>query len=222
MKQKIFGIGFHKTGTTSLAAALRMLGYRVTGPNGVRDPDISSKALDMAFELAEQYDAFQDNPWPLLYKEMDKRYPGSKFILTLRRPETWIKSQVAHFGERETSMRKWIYGAGCPKGNEAAYIARFEKHTREVLDYFKDRPNDLLVMELAKGHGWKELCTFLKIDLIDTPFPHCKEARDKKTARKLAEKTRQERLRQRIRRRISKWAATIRGILSVPKNVGRF
>jgi hypothetical protein len=33
MKTKVFGIGFHKTATTSLAKALSYLGYRVTGPN---------------------------------------------------------------------------------------------------------------------------------------------------------------------------------------------
>ena len=32
MKTKVFGIGFHKTATTSLAKALSYLGYRVTGP----------------------------------------------------------------------------------------------------------------------------------------------------------------------------------------------
>ncbi|MEE2776427.1 MAG: sulfotransferase [Acidobacteriota bacterium] len=29
---KVFGIGFHKTGTSSLGAALEVLGYRVRAP----------------------------------------------------------------------------------------------------------------------------------------------------------------------------------------------
>ena len=41
---KIFGIGFHKTGTTSLAQALKMLGFSVTGPNGINDPNIADNA----------------------------------------------------------------------------------------------------------------------------------------------------------------------------------
>ena len=81
---KIFVIGFHKTGTKSLASALKKLGYRVTGPNGIEDPDIADNVYSMAYTLVEQYDAFQDNPWPIIYKEIDKRYPESKFILTLR------------------------------------------------------------------------------------------------------------------------------------------
>lgn len=49
-------------------------------------------------------------------------------------------------------MRKWIYGAGSPLGNEAIYIRRFEAHNAEVLEYFRRRPNDLLVMRLAAGY----------------------------------------------------------------------
>ena len=84
MKTKVFGIGFHKTAPTSLAKALSYLGYRVTGPNWVDNPNPLEKVCKMAFELANKFDAFQDNPWPILYKELDRKFPGSKFILTLR------------------------------------------------------------------------------------------------------------------------------------------
>lgn len=104
MKSKVFCIGFHKTGTTSMAVALRQLGYRVTGPNGINDPNIEKNVISMAYSLAEDFDAFQDNPWPILYKELDARFQGSKFILTLRSPGSWIKSQVNHFGKMETPM----------------------------------------------------------------------------------------------------------------------
>lgn len=75
-----------------------------------------------------------------------------KFVLTLRDSASWIKSQVRHLGPRETPLRKWIYGAGSPLGNEAIYIRRFEAHNAEVLEYFRRRPNDLLVMRLAAGY----------------------------------------------------------------------
>jgi hypothetical protein len=176
---KIFCIGFHKTGTTSLNVALKMLGYRVTGPNGVNDPDIEKNVHRMADELVKRYDAFQDNPWPIIYKELDRKYPGSKFILTLRNADAWMKSQVRHFGRHETAMRKWIYGVGCPEGNEAIYVEVFERHNREVLDYFKDRPQDLLIMDLAKGHGWEKLCPFLGKNIPDTEFPHVNKATDR-------------------------------------------
>ena len=178
MKNKVFCIGFHKTGTTSLEKALELLGYRVTGPNGTKDPDIAAKVHDMADELVAKYDAFQDNPWPVLYREMDEKYPGSKFILTMRSPESWILSQVRDFGLRETPMRRWIYGddAGCPEGNEDVYVERYERHNREVLEYFEGRPDSLLVLDLPKGDGWPELCAFLGEPVPDKPFPHANKA----------------------------------------------
>jgi len=169
---KVFCIGFHKTGTKSLAAALTTLGYRVTGPNGVCDPEIARNVYAMAFDLVERFDAFQDNPWPIIYKELDRRCPGSKFVLSVRSSEAWIASQVRHFGPSETPMRRWIYGAGCPQGNEETYVRRFEAHNRDVLAYFTERPSDLLVMNLAEGDGWDKLCAFLGKEAPNLPFPH--------------------------------------------------
>ena len=179
MAGKIFCIGFHKTGTSSLTNALRILGYRVTGPNGVRDPKIEQNVYSMAYELVDQFDAFQDNPWPIIYKKLDKKYPDSKFILTLRDSESWIKSQVRHFGRKKTPMRKWIYGVGCPKGNESIYVTRFNHHNQEVLDYFSKRSNDLLIMDLSKGDGWQELCMFLGKEIPNVSFPHANKASER-------------------------------------------
>lgn len=176
MKPKVFCIGFHKTGTKSLAVALKKLGYRVTGPNGMYDPKIERNAIAMANQLTEKYDAFQDNPWPVIYKELDGKHPNSKFVLTLREPDSWIRSQVKDFGSKETPMRKWIYGVGCPKGNEDIYLKRFREHNNDVENYFKDRPQDLLVMNLTKGDGWEKLCPFLGVEIPNTPFPHANRA----------------------------------------------
>ncbi len=168
---KIFCIGFHKTGTTSLAEALRVLGYTVTGPNFVEDKRILDQALPLALEVAQRYDAFQDNPWPLLYKEMDQAFPGSKFILTTRPTDRWIKSVVKHFGKKDTPMRQWIYGVGHPMGNEELYVKRFDGHYAEVREYFRDRPDDLLEFPLTEGAGWAELCPFLGAATPETDFP---------------------------------------------------
>ena len=115
---KILGVGMHKTGTKSFANALRTLGYRVTGPFGVNEHHAPDTTLRHALKTIEEYDAAQDNPWPFLYREIDAAYPGSKFVLTLRDPDDWIRSVVNHFGGTSTPMREWIYGVGDPKGNE--------------------------------------------------------------------------------------------------------
>ena len=173
---KVFCIGFHKTGTTSLAQALTHLGLKVTGPNGVKDPNIAVNALPLALELVPKFDAFQDNPWPILYKELYQEFPDAKFILTYRDPEAWIKSQIRHFGEKSTPMREWIYGVGCPAGNEAVYLKRYRDHYHEVAEFFKKRRKPLLVMNLEKGDAWEKLCPHLGLPIPDQPFPHANKA----------------------------------------------
>jgi hypothetical protein len=184
VKTKVFGIGFHKTGTTSLAKALSYLGYRVTGPNGVNNPNIAKDVCGMAFGLANKFDAFQDNPWPILYKELDDKFPDSKFVLTIRSTSDWIKSVVTHFGEDETPMREWIYGVAHPKGNEAIYVERYERHNREVVEYFKDREKDLLILDIARGQGWEKLCPFLGKRIPAVPFPCANTALERENEQK--------------------------------------
>ena len=178
MRTKVFCIGFHKTGTTSLELALKKLGYRVKGSFGTKDPDIASKVHELAYAMVDQFDAFEDNPWPILYRELDARFPGSKFVLTRRPTEHWIRSQVKDFATTETPMRRWIYGehAGCPMGNEDTYIARYERHNREVQEYFNNRPDDLLIIDLPNDDGWSPLCPFLGHPIPNTPFPHANKA----------------------------------------------
>jgi hypothetical protein len=178
MKTKVFCIGFHKTGTTSLEMALKKLGYSVTGSFGTKDPGIANKVHEMAYAMVGKFDAFEDNPWPILYRALDERFPGSKFVLTRRSAESWINSQVKDFASTETPMRRWIYGekAGCPLGNEETYVARYERHNREVQEYFADRPDDLLIIDLPNDDGWSRLCPFLDCDIPDEAFPHANKA----------------------------------------------
>jgi len=168
---KVFGIGFQKTATSSLAAALYILGYNVTGYFGSNDPNIHENVYDIAYQLADRYDAAQDTPWPVLFKELDARYPHSKFILTIRDTDKWLKSVVKHFKKHRIPSHEWIYGVPTAKGHENAYIQRYEAHNLEVLEYFKDRPDDLLVIDITKGAGWKELCPFLGKPIPPVEFP---------------------------------------------------
>ena len=172
-KPKVFCVGFHKTGTKSLARALEILGYRVTGPDGARDPQIAERALPMALDIALQFDAFNDNPWSVLFRELDGAFPGSRFILTLRSADSWIASVVRHFGDERTPMREWIYGPGrgSPRGNECAYLDRYRRHNADVIAYFS-RGECLLTMNIIAGDGWKGLCDFLELPVPDQPFPH--------------------------------------------------
>ena len=171
-RPKVFCIGFQKTGTTTMQSALTILGYRVTGPNFHTENGPTPDLVERASKVAAEYDAVQDNPWPLLFREMDERFPGSKFVLTVRDTDRWYQSAVRHFRDEETAWRKHIYGAGAPAGNEQLYRSRYASHNREARAYFADRPDDLLVMDVTKGDGWDKLCPFVDLPNPGVPFPH--------------------------------------------------
>jgi hypothetical protein len=40
-----------------------------------------------------------------------------------------------------------------------------------VHDYFRERPDDLLVLNICAGEGWERLCPFLGQDVPGIPFP---------------------------------------------------
>lgn len=168
MSGKVFCIGFHKTGTTSLGVVLRRLCYRVQGAYKTRDRDFVAKLahgdLEELFSVAERADAFRDSPWPIFYRELDERFPGSRFILTLRDPDSWIKSAVNHFGHQvdpNSPMRELIYGVATPIGNEGVYLERFKRHNDEVRAFFSGREGDLLAIDLNDGDALGLICRFL-------------------------------------------------------------
>ncbi len=180
---KVFGIGFHKTGTTSLGEALDLLGYsNVHAARPLRQKlgqeammkCLTSDDLEPIWQVADDYDSFQDNPWQMLYRQADERFPGSKFILTIRESDSWFKSVYSQFSGRQSAFRSWIYGPryADPKGNKKHYISRYERHNQEVKSYFSERPNDLLVLNITNGDGWNKLCPFLKLPVPDKPFPY--------------------------------------------------
>ena len=174
---KIFCIGFHKTGTSSLGRALRYLGYRVGHPPPRVKAEVDWSAPDIEAQIwtvlqaeLEDCDALQDSPCAFFYEQFDRAYPGSKFILTIRDPDDWMASFKRHFGDRSNPLRRWMYGADGVMGNEARFIEVYMRRTAEAQHYFRDRPNDLLQLDLAAGDGWYELVTFLGKDLLP-PFP---------------------------------------------------
>lgn len=136
--------------------------------------DIAEHVSDLAFRLLGEYDAFQDNPWPLLYEEVDRRCPNSKFVLTIRDDEEWICSICAAFGSFSTPMRELVYGKrrGAPRGNESVYLEAFRQHNEKVRKYFRQRDRDLLVLNIVEGEGWEELCPFLSKEIPPVDFPH--------------------------------------------------
>ncbi len=171
---KVFGIGFPKTGTTTLADCLKRLGFNHFGWNREFATEVLRGDKDRALRVAEQHDSFDDMPWPDLYKLMDESHPEAKFVLTTRKDAaTWFESQKRHtqiLGPTETG--RLFYGYALLGNHRDALVAQYERHNREVVEYFKDRPDKLLVLCWEQEPSWDKLCAFLGKTVPDAPFPH--------------------------------------------------
>ena len=179
---KVFGIGLPKTGTTSLGYCFRRLGFK----HRTFDMDLALKVkrnqVNEALREAERFEAFEDWPWFAIYRELDQRFPNSKFILTLRKDTaTYVASLKGHHdreGIRNEDFVKphwWdgVFGVEPANWDYEKSALRYERHNREVLEYFGDRVGkDLLVVSWEKGDGWAELSRFLSKRAPDEPFPH--------------------------------------------------
>lgn len=174
-RSKVFGIGLSKTGTTSLNKAFGMLGM-----NAVHFPidflDYSNGSLAPAFDIIDRKDAFTDIPISRFYRELDQRYTGSKFILTVRDIEKWLDSCNRHFWPGQIIKGDiWINRLHLDlydsiDFDEARFREAYYRHLRGVMEYFEGR-DDLLVMNITGGDGWEKLCPFLGVDEPDIPFP---------------------------------------------------
>ena len=169
---RVFCIGWHKTGTSSLGHALVQLGYSVLGCRLDMVHPLRQGDLDAVLALAGQFDALQDVPWAALYRELDQAYPGSRFILTEREEQSWLRSALRHFDSAHIPLHEWLYGDGVMRGNEQLYLERYRRHNQEAKAYFTDRQEDFLMLDLAGGDGWSELCGFLGDPAPNRPFPH--------------------------------------------------
>lgn len=171
---KIFGVGWPKTGTTTLQKCFKIMGYSHKGYT-----QSLFENLDQAIRIARRFDTFQDLPWYLYFKELDKVFPGSKFVLTTRNSNRWLRSyrntvEKQNPAERQAleEVRRKIYGFPFSEAKDDQLIERYERHNSEVAAYFADRPDDLLTVDWEKGDGWRSLCVFLKRPIPRGLFPH--------------------------------------------------
>ena len=178
---KVFGIGLMRTGTTSLAEALRLLGF-----------DAIHATCEADIHLHE---AATDTPVACRFRQLDGRYPDAKFILTVREANDWIASCRRHWSQPDwrerqppTSQAQYrtLLEYTFARGrlgldfvfNEATFREVYTAHNTAVLRWFDGRiadhdvdlRGDLLVFDV--NQGWEPFCWFLERSCLKRPFPH--------------------------------------------------
>lgn len=205
---KVFCIGYNKTGTTTLERVLRDLGLKL--PNQRLQEVVLSHVLvsgryDILRRFVTKYDAFQDVPFSQeqLYIALDALFPNSKFILTLRNPDEWYSSLVRFhqktFGFDDPLEAGPKFWAGIRNNyffeQKKRFVTRVENGTEivdwnllydrnycistytqrndQIIRYFRQRPSDLLMIDLTSTKDTTEICRFLEVpQVMVQSMPH--------------------------------------------------
>lgn len=199
-KPKVFGIGANKTGTTSLKTAMADLGFIIGSQKKAENflYDWGNRDFHRIIKFCYSAQFFQDIPFslPFTYIVLDQEFPGSKFILTIRNDsEEWYNSLIKYHslkwgsGNEIPNMKElkassyrsqgWAWDAleiACNVAEDDPYnknhlISYYENHNHAVEEYFRNRPQDLLILNPSEKNAMKKLCDFLGLDCLGKTFP---------------------------------------------------
>jgi hypothetical protein len=158
--------------------------------------DWSVRKWDDILNLCNTAQAFQDTPFclPYTYQILDYKYPGSKFILTVRDSSqqwynSWIRfhSKVLNQGTLPTyevlckrmpnGTRHWdVYRDVFNATQDHIYDAEkfqsvYNTHIACVLNFFIQKPQQLLVLNLSQKESSLKLAEFIGATTV-IPIPH--------------------------------------------------
>jgi len=182
---KVFCVGLSKTGTRSLHDALQTLGLRSVHWGGPelqtavqRGPEIRAaveRALQDGRPLLDELedaDAYSDiHALSTNFDVLDRQYPGSRFILTVRDLDEWLDSRQRHVEANQARRARGEYEGTFLEVDREGWRTEATEHEQRVRTHFAGRPDALLVMDIAAGDGWERLCPFLGLPVPDAPFP---------------------------------------------------
>ena len=167
---KIFIIGLPRTATTSVCLALLGLGFK-TAHNAY---------TEYAFIEAQ---VLADTPIFCDYQALDKHFPNSKFIYLTREASLWLPSL-------QQLLQRMIVNLQRSDGGFNPHLKRcyseffspltadnieqdefllscYQRHQQAVFDYFNQRKQDLLTLDVSDEHSYQALLTFLNVEQLD-------------------------------------------------------
>lgn len=189
---KIFCIGSGKTGTTSLEMALASFGYDMA-PQGRAEmlaKECQQGDMERLIKFCALHEAFQDSPfcWADYYQTLDKAFPESKFILTIRdSAEQWFESlcrfhtmayssgdhlptaedlknsRYGYKGMAYDNYEAYFDYPNTPLYDQKRYMAFYNDRNAAIQRYFMDQPDRLLVLNVKDDSAYQRLANFLNI-----------------------------------------------------------
>lgn len=176
---KIFQIGFNRCGTTTLKNFFEDNGikslHNAAGAPAAKffaNYKIGERILNGQYQDYIAYfdmeDVYADPPIYIaqrLFKKLDKQYPGSKFILNIRNKNHWLQSRSNLLTHKNEGYLEYLanYYALSNVQLLNMWSNQWDEHIKQVMQYFKDRPQDLLVFDIERDDPQK-ICDFFAND----------------------------------------------------------
>lgn len=163
----VFGIGPPKSGTHSLAKCLRSMGRKcvhIGTKSEMGELMMSNKRQSKPILDGIECDAICDWPTNRLFRDLDKCYPDSKFILTYRDPDSaalsWCRMQL-----------NWPMPY---THTYSGFKANVQDHYNECFSYFMNRSDDFLVVQGNDDpqRNAEMIAEFIGWEGTVEPFPH--------------------------------------------------
>lgn len=177
---KVVVISPYRTATQSTDALLQSFGYKtlhyggkvINGFQLIGYPP--EYVLEKMAVFTDMFDAFSDNPFPVMYEYFDTTYPESKFIMIKRDPGSWYRSiQKLNEYLNKTDIDPFEstffarYLDNVPHRFDQIsyddYILCYKRHIKAVENYFKDKDN-LLVLDIDDEKKGTKIAAFLDKD----------------------------------------------------------
>lgn len=212
--QKVFCIGLSRTGTTSLHHLFGVMDQKTIHYSTYlfANPQLIDSSLhfkpklkrnfirNLEFkqelkQLTEQDHAdllinnkfFSDHPFPLFYKNLDVKFPNSKFIYTYRSEDRWLKSMKwmlttgrVLWNWRGIDDELLFQAYGTHRYDKNKLLSAYRHFHNDVMKYFEGREDDLLVINIDReGVPMERLSNFLDMDLpASLPHNNTNKSRD--------------------------------------------
>jgi hypothetical protein len=167
---KIFIIGLPRTATTSVCLATLGLGFK-TAHNAY---------TQHAFAEAE---VLADTPVFCDYQSLDKDFPNSKFIYLTREASLWLPSIKQLLQRMMVNLQRSDGGFNphlkrCYNEvfspltvtnveQDEFLLGCYQRHQQGVFDYFSQRKQDLLTLDVTDENSYQALLTFLNTEQLD-------------------------------------------------------
>ncbi len=162
---KIFFIGFNKTGTTTYD---KIVGQQFKSTHNTEWARESINLSDTKLlNVFKKYTCYSDGEM-CNFKRLDELFPDSKFILNDRNIKNWLYSRIrwVHRANAKGWMKREYFSTYNKQDIIRLWIKRRQDYYRDVKKYFGSESEKFMSIDIEKDDIIYKLSNFLKVEFF--------------------------------------------------------